>query len=438
LRRHPDRHSAMAVALRRSRSALVASAATVVVGLLCLFAADLNSSRSLAGVGAVGIAAGFLAMTTLLPALLLLAGRWVFWPLVPRVSSTARQPRLWPAVASTVGRRPRLVWTTTAAALALLAVIGAMSRIGLTDDQEFTSAPGSVVGQRVLAEHFPAGASAPAFVVADASAPVTTALRGTRGVAAIGAPRLSTDGELALYEVTLSDPPDSRAAERTVGRLRDAVATVPSAAVGGPTAQRVDTHATSDRDLLVVVPLVLVVILLILAGLLRAVVMPVLLVASVVLSYLAALGATSLILEGVWDRGAYNLAVPLLGFVVLVALGVDYNIFLMARVREETAAHGHQLGVLRGLSATGGVITSAGVVLAATFGILAGLPLMFMVQLGVLVAVGVLIDTVVVRSLLVPALTLDIGPVSWWPGRPARPGRVASAGRREPSPARAG
>jgi putative drug exporter of the RND superfamily len=424
LRRHRDRHQAMGVALRRSFPSILASAATVTIGLLCLLVAELNSTRSLGPVAAVGIVAAFLAMTTLLPALLLLFGRWLFWPFVPRYAVTAGSDHaIWSGVARVVGKRPRLVSIGAAAALCAVTLgIGNLS-VGLPGAQTFTKEVGSVVGQRLVERHYPSGSASPADIFASAATAdaVVAAAQTVDGVASVSAPVRSGDGRWVRVQAVLADAPDSDAAEHTVDRLRAAVHAVPGAEalVGGDTAVQLDTDRATDRDNRVIMPLILGVILLILVALLRALVAPLVLVASVVLSYAAALGAAGLILTAMGYPRLFS-GLPLQAFLFLVALGVDYTIFLMTRAREEVGRLDHRRGVLHALAVTGGVITSAGLVLAATFGALGVLPLVPSVQMGVIVAVGVLLDTFVVRSLLVPALAVSIGPRLWWPGRPTQ------------------
>ncbi|NES29580.1 MMPL family transporter [Micromonospora terminaliae] len=432
LRRHADRHAAMAAALRRSAGAVCASAATVAIGLLCLLAADLPATRGLGPVGAVGIAAALLAMTTLLPAVLVLCGRWLFWPFVPRYAPGAdtrdqtADHGLWRRISGLVAGRPRAVWLGTAAALAALTLgIGNLG-LGLPDDEAFTTEVGSVTGQRLIAAHYPGGSAAPAEILAAAGTAdrVVAAARAVPGVAEVGAPERSADGRWVRVPAVLAAAPDSDAARDTVTRLRTAVHAVPDAhaLVGGRTATVLDEERTVNRDNRVVIPLVLAVVLVILVLLLRSLVAPLLLMVSVVLSYAAAMGAAGLLLDALGHPHLF-VGVPLQAFLFLVALGVDYTIFLMTRAREEVARIGHRPGVLRALTVTGGVITSAGVVLAATFGALLVLPLVPSVQMGVIVAVGILLDTLLVRSLLIPALTLDLGARTWWPGRLSRRSR---------------
>ncbi|MEU6819571.1 MMPL family transporter [Streptomyces atriruber] len=422
LHRREDRHTAMRIALRRSGPAILASAGTIVIGLACLAFADINSSRSLGLVGAVGVVCAFLAMVTVLPALLVVAGRWVFWPFVPRHGTPARKERtVWSRIGTAVARRPRWSWLMSVAATGVLALSTSGIGMGLSQAEMFQDKPESVVAQEKITDHYPSGASDPAKIVtrSDRAAQVRAAASGVAGVARVepGGDR-TRDGELTELSVVLKDAPDSRAAKDSVDALRDAVHAVDGAdaRVGGTTAQTLDTQRAADSDLRTVIPIVLLVVLAVLVGLLRSLIAPVLLLATVVLSYFAALGASNLLFEHVLDFAGVDHSIPLMGFVFLVALGIDYNIFLMHRVREEAARLGHERGVLEGLTSTGGVITSAGVVLAATFAVFAGLPLVTMAQMGVLVGVGVLLDTFLVRTVLVPALALDLGRWFWWPG----------------------
>ncbi|WLW50202.1 MMPL family transporter [Streptomyces sp. YU58] len=419
LHRHEDRHTAMRVALRRSGPAILASAATIAVGLACLAFADVNSSRSLGLVGAVGVVCAFLAMVTVLPALLGVAGRWVFWPLIPRHGTPARKAdTVWSRIGSAVALRPRWSWLMSVAVTGVLALSAAGMSMGLTQAEMFQDKPESVVAQEHISAHYPSGASDPAKVVAgtDRAAEVRTAAASVDGVARVddGGDR-TPDGELTTLSVVLADAPDSMAAKDTIDDLRAAVRPM-DALVGGSTAEALDTQRAADRDLTTVIPIVLLVVLGVLIGLLRALVAPLLLLATVVLSYLAALGASNLLFEQVLGHAGVDWSIPLMGFVFLVALGIDYNIFLMHRVKEEATRLGPTQGVLEGLTSTGGVITSAGVVLAATFAVFAGLPLVTMAQMGVLVGIGVLLDTFLVRTVLVPALAIDLGRWFWWPG----------------------
>jgi RND superfamily putative drug exporter len=433
LHKHRTTSAAMAVALRGSVPAIAASAATVVLGLLCLLFSELNSNRGLGPVSAIGIVAAFLAMTTLLPALLLLGGRAVFWPRVPRfVEGAAVDGGVWERIAGLVGRRSRRVAVLSGAALLLLSLgITQLQASGLSTADSFIGEVESVQGQEVLGRHFSAGTGSPATVVgpAEESAELRAVVEDVPGVdsaafatAAPGADDPPTVDGRVLVRAVLSAPADSAEARATVERLREAVDVVPGEVlVGGFTAFNVDVQASSQRDRVVIIPMVLLVILLVLCLLLRSIVAPLLLVATVVLSFAATLGVCAVVFRHVFGFAGADSAFPLFAFVFLVALGIDYNIFLMTRVREETLRSG--TGTLRGLALTGGVITSAGVVLAATFSVLGVLPLVFLAELGFAVAFGVLLDTFVVRSLLVPALTLEIGGRIWWPSALSRPQR---------------
>ena len=424
LRLHEDRHEAMAEALYRAGPAIIASAGTVVLGMLCLLAADMNSTQGLGPVAAVGVAVGLLVMITLLPALLVIVGRWIFWPVRPTFGSPEPTTTgLWARVGALISPRPRATWVVTTMLLlaASVGVIG-LNANGLTQAQGFRSEPDSITGEQVAQQHFPGGAGSPLVVVTDAAAAeaVAAELQSTEGIAAVDEP--VTIGDRTLLQATLADAPDSDEAYATVDRVRASTDNVEGtdALVGGTSAVTLDVQRASQRDNQVVIPLVLVVVLVILALLLRAIVAPLLLIATVVVSFGAALGLSALAFEYLFDMPAADSSFPLFVFVFLVALGIDYNIFLMTRVREEAIDHGTRAGALIGLSATGGVITSAGFVLAATFAVLGTLPLTFLFQLGFAVALGVLLDTIIVRSVLVTALTLDIGPRMWWPSALSR------------------
>jgi RND superfamily putative drug exporter len=430
LHRHEDRHEAMAFALHRAAPAIIASAATVAVGLLCLLLADMNSTAGMGPVAAAGVLTALAAMTTLLPALLVICGRWLFWPLVPRYDEKYLRPEayeaehgVWSRIAAFVGRRPRALWAGTLLGLIVLTLgLGSLKADGLTDAGQFTGKPDSVKGSEVVTRHFAAGSGSPAVVIgrAQASDQLAQTLRGTPGVAEVSPP-MAVNG-LVKYEAVLKDPADGEAARATIDRLRSAVHGVPSAdaKVGGMTATALDIERASSRDNKVIIPIVLGVVFLILIALLRAAVAPLLMIGTVVLSFLASLGACALIFEHGFGFEGADAGFPLLAFIFLVALGVDYNIFLMHRVREESQALGTRRGIRRGLTVTGGVITSAGLVLAATFAAMVTLPLVSMVEMGFVVAFGVLLDTLIVRSLLLPALAHDIGRRIWTPGRLAR------------------
>jgi len=442
---HPA--AAMRRAWRACLEPIAVSAGTVIAGVLCLLLSDLGSNRSLGPVAAIGIGAALLAALTLLPAILLVAGRrsrFFFWPRIPRVTPDARAEQdatvegvgeLWGRLARWVARRARLVWVVTAAAmLALAAFVPTFQASGTSEADLFRTEVDAVTGEQVLGEHFPAGSVQPITVVvraddAPAVAEAVAAVDGIEGVAPYtGAPAgppgtggdadpVVVDGRIRL-DVTTTAASDSVEATEAVRDVRAVVhEQSPDALVGGAAAERVDTIDAAQRDLRVIVPVVLVVILLILMLLLRSVVAAVVLMVANVLSFATALGVGAILFEHVFDFPGADPTVPLFAFVFLVALGVDYSIFLMTRVREESVRHGTHAGVVRGLAVTGGVITSAGVVLATTFAALAVIPLLFLAQLAFLVAFGVLLDTFVVRSLLVPALVHDVGDRIWWPAR---------------------
>jgi RND superfamily putative drug exporter len=327
---------------------------------------------------------------------------------------------MWARLGNRIARRPRAVWIGTALALGVMALgLVQLDANGLSTEEQFTTRQPSVTGEEALSRHFPGGGGQPVTVIgkAEAADQIRSAFAATPGISEVADPVVK-DG-LVLFDGTLQDAPDSPAAERTVERVRDAVHAVPGAdaKVGGMTAMVLDINNANKNDNRLIIPLVLLVVLVILAILLRAVVAPLILIATVVLSFAAALGVSALVFRHVFGFAGEDTSFPLYVFVFLVALGIDYNIFLMTRVREETHQHGTHKGALIGLAATGGVITSAGIVLAGTFAALGSLPLVAFAEIGFAVAFGVLLDTLVVRSVLVTALTLDLGRVMWWPSK---------------------
>ena len=454
LRDQQQRWPATWAALRGAIGPIAASAGTVIVGLLCLLFSDLNSNKALGPVAAIGIVFAFLAAMTLLPSLLLAFGRAAFWPVRPKYGSAHPQPvgpdarGLWARVAGWIRRAPRIIWIVcTIALLAGATGLLQLKADGVPQSDLILGHSEARDGQNVLAAHFPGGSGSPALVVgpkadlqkmtdtllddpgvssvtvvakdaAGGAAPVTR-----DGIQSYGAPEAAApsptvvDGNVML-QATLTHAADSDAAETTVRGLRVSLEKVDDGIlVGGVTAVAIDSNDASLHDRNTIIPIVLVVILLILMLLLRAVLAPVLLVLSVVVSFAASLGVSAFVFNGIFHFPGADPAVPLYGFVFLVALGIDYNIFLMTRVREETLLHGTRQGILRGLAVTGGVITSAGLVLASTFAALGVIPILFLAQLAFIVAFGVLVDTIVVRSLLVPALSYDIGRAIWWPSK---------------------
>jgi RND superfamily putative drug exporter len=373
---------------------------------------------------AIGVGVALLSMMTLLPALLVICGRWVFWPAKPAYGSAEPTSRgFWARTGRRIAVRPRVVWITTALILGVMALgLTGLKADGLTNAQSFRGHPESVTGQTVIDQHFPAGAGQPVQVFGSpASGPqLAAALRSVPGITGVTSP-VPVAGHSYL-EATLTSAPDSQAAYATIDRIRDAVHAVPGsdALVGGNTAINLDVQRASTHDRNLIIPIVLAVVFVILALLLRALVAPVMLIATVVLSFAATLGVSALFFDHVFNFGGADTSFPLFVFVFLVALGIDYNIFLMTRVREEAKRHGARTGALTGLAATGGVITAAGAVLAGTFAVLGTLPVTFLTELGFAVAFGVLLDTLVVRSVLVTALNLDLGRWVWWPSRLAR------------------
>jgi RND superfamily putative drug exporter len=426
--RHEDHHLAMAAALRRAGPAIVTSGITVVLALLCLLSARLSDVAALGPVCAAGVVCAMAAQLLVLPALLVICGRRVFWPFVPRPGHGS--PELsgwWAAAAQVITRRPALLGAGLAVLLAAGAGGLAAYHGGVGQANGFRDPVQSVAAQQILARHIGPGAGAPATVLVrpGAAAAARAAALASPGVASVGP--ASTLGTRRTFTVTFAAGPDSTAAQHDLVVLRDRLRTAsgPGALVGGQTATDVDTAAAAAHDRLVVFPLVLLVVLVMLGLLLRAAVAPVLLTASVALSYLCSLGVSILVFRYLFRFPGVDPSVPIFGFVFLVALGVDYNIFLVARAREEVAGHGPAGGMARALAVTGGVITSAGVVLAATFAVLAVLPLVALTEVGFLVAFGVLADTVLVRSALVPAVAVLLGWRWWWPG--ARPGAAVPA-----------
>jgi putative drug exporter of the RND superfamily len=422
LRRHQDRHEAMAFALHRAAPAILASAATVAVGMLCLMFAELNSTAGLGPVNAVGIAVTFVVMVTLLPALLVVCGRWVFWPKRPTFGShEPTSTGFWAKVGDRIKPRPRRVWVVTTFLL-LLACLGLfkLDASGLSTEETYTKEFDSITGQKTLEAHGLADNSNTIQVVTATGEvkEVQAALADIDGLGAPTPPRPVSD-DRSFFEATVDADISSTRAADIVESSRDAVHGVEGAdaLVGGGSAFYLDTKIASERDSKLIMPLVLLVVFLILVGLLRALVAPLLLMGTVVLSFGAALGISALLFEYVFGFAGSDPGFPLFAFVFLVALGIDYNIFLMTRVREETMDRGTREGSLVALKSTGGVITSAGLVLAATFLVLGSIPLVFLAELGVAVALGVLLDTMIVRSVLVTALNLDLGSRIWWPSR---------------------
>ncbi|MEO8222533.1 MAG: MMPL family transporter [Specibacter sp.] len=449
-----SRWAALGRAMRGAWEPILASGSTVILAMLCLLFSDLNSNRSLGPIAAIGIFFSLLAALTCLPALLVALGRGAFWPFMPKVehahkhgatgleglsaasSSDAERGLagiggLWRRIGLLIARKPRLTWVATLVLL-LAASTGILQlqANGVSQSEIILGQSNAVDGQKALSVHFDGGSGSPVVIIADQGRKdqVLAAVESQQGITEAGfytgngrpdpaAQPVVEDGRV-LINATLQDQADSEAAEQVVVELREQLPAVDSTVlVGGVSAIALDTNVTAQSDLFKIVPLVLLVIFIVLMLLLRSIVAPLLLIGTVVLSYVATMGVSALVFNHVFGFPGADATVPLFGFVFLVALGVDYNIFLMTRVREESLLMGTHAGVLRGLGKTGGVITSAGVVLAATFAALGIIPLLFLAQLAFIVAFGVLLDTAIVRTLLVPALSYDLADRVWWPAK---------------------
>lgn len=440
---------AMWRAVKVSFEPIAASGATVILALLCLLFSDLNSNRSLGPVAATGIALSLVATLTFLPALLVTFGRASFWPVRPKYRPDEHHEnakndgdigKLWRRVGKLISTKPRLTWAVSL----IILLIGSLGILqlkasGVPQTDVILAESQAVDGQAVIAKHFTGAIGTPMIVItnADKTDAVVEKLETISGVNAVTpytgvparpgtttVPPKVVDGKV-LINVTLdATEADSPEAEAVVKTARTELPSIDSSVlVGGTTAISLDTNETARNDLFKIIPIVLGVILVVLIVLLRAIVAPFLLIISVLISYTAAIGISALIFNHVFGFPGADASVPLFGFIFLVALGVDYNIFLMTRVREESQVIGTKRGIIRGLGKTGSVITSAGVVLAATFAALGVIPILFLAQIAFIVAFGVLLDTIIVRSLLVPAAAYDLGKVIWWPSKLWRDGK---------------
>jgi RND superfamily putative drug exporter len=432
LHHHESRYDAMKVSLRGVFEPILASGSTVIAGLLVLLLSQLSGNRGLGPVGAIGIASAMITVLTFLPALLVVFGRWIFWPKVPRFDDVDEQlGGIWAKIGAAVEKNPKRIWISTALVLTIFAGFSfTLKADGLANTEAFTTRTDSVIGLEKLGEHFPSGEGSPVEIVVkenDVTA-ATSALLTVANVASVEPivagqkipgqpiPPIKVVEGKVLLNATLKVAPDSVEARNTIPQIREAVHAVDKEIlVGGGTAVQYDTDVASRQDNRLIIPIVLVIIGIILGLLLRSILAAGILLLTVVLSFMATLGVCQLVFEHVFGFAGADASFPLFAFIFLVALGIDYNIFLMTRVREEAMKIGTRKGVIKGLTVTGGVITSAGIVLAATFAVLGILPLVFLAQLGFAVAFGVLLDTIVVRSLLVPALVHVMGPKIWWP-----------------------
>ncbi|MCO1615014.1 MMPL family transporter [Micromonospora sp. BL1] len=450
LRREEDRFAAMRSALRRTAEPILASGSTVVLGVLTLLLSEQETNRALALACATGVIFAMLSALFVLPAALLLFGRGLFWPFVPRVGSAAREGRIWGRLGELVVRRPLPVAALAVLLLAGLALGGLGIRTGLSETEQFSEKPEAVAGAETLARAFPAGSTQPVAVLTTPQA-AQAVLAAAGGVDGVASARPGAAGDrVAQIDVVLTAEPGSAASDRAVVALRDAVSAVPDSAppavegadapdgalVGGSVAATYDSNEANTKDLQLILPLILLLVGAVLVLLLRGLLAPLLLVLTVIGSFFASLGAAWLLFDHVLDFPALDSGVLLLAFVFLVALGVDYNIFLVTRAREDARRSGTRDGMLSALRVTGGVITSAGILLAAVFAVLGVLPLITLTQIGIIVCIGVLLDTLLVRTVLVPALAFLLGDRFWWPGRITRDADASTGASAEPVPAR--
>ena len=426
---HENRFDAMKTAYKGVWEPILASGSTVSISLLILLFSQLTNTAGLGPIGAIGIISAMITILTLLPALLLLFGRWIFWPRRPLFDGDDHvMSGPWSKIANTIGRNPRKAWAITGSALLLLAFASTTLKAdGIGTVDTFTGKPESVVGQKLLLKHFPGGEGDPTQVVvsSDKVDAVTAALKDAPGVTNV-APLMDpmnptvvkSVGNKVILNLTLDKAPDSVDAGNDIPKIRAlAHAADATSLVGGTSAVYFDVRTANRHDNNTIIPIILIVITIILALLLRSILSAVVLLGTVVLSYFATLGACALVFNHVFGFAGGDNSFPLFAFIFLVALGIDYNIFLMTRVREESQKIGTREGVIKGVTVTGAVITSAGIVLAATFAVLGLLPLVPLAELGFAVAFGVLLDTIIVRSILVPALVHEIGPKIWWPSK---------------------
>ncbi len=434
LHHHENRFDAMRTAYKGVWEPILASGSTVSISLLILLFSQLTNTAGLGPIGAIGIVCSMITILTLLPALLLVFGRWIFWPRIPRNDGDDHvMSGMWSKVGNSIGRNPRKAWVISGTVLLLFAFASTTLKAdGIGTVDTFTGNPESVVGQKLLTKHFPGGEGDPTQVVValDKVGAVTAALKNAPGVTNISPqldgipipgqplPAMKVVNNRAILNLTLDKAPDSVEAGNDIPEIRRlAHAADATSLVGGTSAVYFDVRTANNHDNKTIIPIILLVITLILGLLLRSIVSAIVLLGTVVLSYFATLGVCALVFNHVFGFAGGDNSFPLFAFIFLVALGIDYNIFLMTRVREESQKIGTRSGVIKGVTVTGAVITSAGIVLAATFAVLGLLPLVPLAELGFAVAFGVLLDTIIVRSILVPALVHEIGPKIWWPSK---------------------
>jgi RND superfamily putative drug exporter len=426
---YESRFDAMKAAYKGVWEPILASGSTVAISLLILLFSQLTNTAGLGPIGAIGIVCSMITILTLLPALLLVFGRWIFWPRRPLFDGDDHvMSGMWSKVGNTIGKNPRKAWVISGSVLLIFAFASTTLKAdGIGTVDTFTGNPESVVGQKLLENHFPGGQGDPTQIVVsqDKLDELAMRLSSAPGVTNV-APQMDPANPSAVHvvggktilNVTLDKAPDSVEAGNDIPKIRQiAHATDATSLVGGTSAVYFDVRTANNRDNRTIIPIILFVITLILGLLLRSILSAVVLLGTVVLSYFATLGVCALVFNHVFGFAGGDNSFPLFAFIFLVALGIDYNIFLMTRVREESQKIGTRAGVIKGVTVTGAVITSAGIVLAATFAVLGLLPLVPLAELGFAVAFGVLLDTIIVRSILVPALVHEIGPKIWWPSK---------------------
>jgi len=415
---HEDRYAAMRAAVRGAGPAIIASGGTVTLALLTLTLADLGGNRTLGLVCATGIIIAMISALLVLPAALVVFGRGLFWPFVPKFGGENKSLKgLWGKLGKAVSKRPAVVSVFGVLVLIGLALGSSGIQVGLSSTEQFREKPEAVFGQEILAEAFPAGATTPTTIIVNLGSEneAKAVAEKVEWVAEVTIGE--NNGEVVALSAVLDATAGSEEAYQAIRDLRAELAELSdaNALVGGLDAEQLDVKSAYERDQLLVIPLILILVFLVLVLLLRSLLAPVLLLATVVGSFFAAMGASWLIFQNLLGLPALDLSVFLYAFLFLVALGVDYNIFLVSRAQEEAVKHGTREGMIRALSATGGVITSAGILLAAVFAVLGVLPLIALYQIGIIVCIGVLLDTLLVRTVIVPALAFMTGDKFWWP-----------------------
>jgi len=425
---HENRRDAMVKAWREAAPAIFASGSTVVLALLTLILATLEGTRSLGIASAVGIVVAMISALFVLPAALVVFGRWIFWPVAPKLGGVNKTDNgLWAKLGRGVAKKPAIVAFAGFAVLGALALGASGIKIGLASTEQFTKKPEAVIGLELLDESFPGGQTSPTIVIAENKHVdhVVDAIKDLEGVDTVSVAKeqngdVISDGTITKIDVVLDGTSRSDAAFAAIEKIRSAVAEFDGTLVGGQDAQALDVKNAYAKDQGLLIPLILALVFMVLLLLLRSLVAPILLLVTVVASFFASMGAGWLVFTQLLGFPALDLSVFLYSFLFLVALGVDYNIFLVTRAQEESGKLGLKQGMIKALSSTGGVITSAGILLAAVFAVLGVLPLIALTQIGVIVCIGVLLDTLLVRTVIVPALAFIAGEKFWWPRKPAK------------------